>query len=437
MRIVWFVSTEFPAVCRHLGINADGGGWWMVEMAKEITKSNDIKLCVVTLRDYLDKDIAFNEDGIEYRVVGPHDPFGRLSARIPSFGFVRKGLNALREFSVVSVQADLSQCRAIVDEFDAEIVTVWGSEKIYGLVSRLLTVPVVLWIQGLTGPYRNGFWGTFGEFKKLVWLSNQSNLRTYFSFWESGRRERDILRCNEYFIGRTAWDKSWLFAIRLGGVYYHCDEILRPAFLKARVWSRNNCVPYVIYTTSDASLRKGTDLLVEALKIIACAHNLTTLRIGGISPTTPRGKQIRKAAARLGVADKMQLLGYLKPDEMVLELQRAHVFVLTSFAENSCNALAEAQAVGTPCVASFAGGTSSLVKHGESGVLYPTGDWACLAGAVLEIFADDNFALHLSHNASNVARCRHNPIKIAERVLEIYREVIHSSKRRFPQVPSI
>ncbi|XBD75769.1 glycosyltransferase [Akkermansia massiliensis] len=59
---------------------------------------------------------------------------------------------------------------------------------------------------------------------------------------------------------------------------------------------------------------------------------------------------------RLGVRDRFRWLGRLDAEQMCSQFRKAHVFVCPSMIENESNSLGEAQMVGTPCIAAYAGG---------------------------------------------------------------------------------
>jgi glycosyltransferase involved in cell wall biosynthesis len=58
--------------------------------------------------------------------------------------------------------------------------------------------------------------------------------------------------------------------------------------------------------------------------------------------------------------------------------------------------LVEAMAAGRPVIASDSGGPPEIVEHGESGLLFKTGDAAELAEAVLRLLRDPALAARLA-----------------------------------------
>jgi glycosyltransferase involved in cell wall biosynthesis len=120
----------------------------------------------------------------------------------------------------------------------------------------------------------------------------------------------------------------------------------------------------------------------------------------------------------------VQLLGFVEAKDIIAELQAAHVYVLGSHIENSPNSVAEAQIVGTPTVATNAGGTPSMVTDGVSGLLYPAGDAPELARQLGRLFRDDQLADELSRGGREQARARGDETELTETLVAIYRRIL-------------
>ena len=104
-------------------------------------------------------------------------------------------------------------------------------------------------------------------------------------------------------------------------------------------------------------------------------------------------------------------------------LSGAFVFVSPSTIEDPSNSVCEAMLLGVPVVASYVGGTPSLIHHGEDGFLYPCDAHYMLAYYIMQIFQDDELAGRISAAARERAGKRHDPEKIKNRIMEIYRAV--------------
>lgn len=119
---------------------------------------------------------------------------------------------------------------------------------------------------------------------------------------------------------------------------------------------------------------------------------------------------------------------------MVEQCFKANVFVSSSTIENSSNSITEAMMVGTPVIASYVGGTPSLIEHKKTGFLYPCDASYLLAYYVISIFEDDEMAIRLSHNAYHVMKMRHDREKILHQLRTIYDEIMKKYCQKQKQV---
>lgn len=94
----------------------------------------------------------------------------------------------------------------------------------------------------------------------------------------------------------------------------------------------------------------------------------------------PLRGELEALARQLSLSGRVTFLGE-RPDAALL-MQVADYLVLPSHSEGLSNTILEAMAHARPVVASDVGGNAELVDHGGTGVLYPAGDVAALAGAV-------------------------------------------------------
>ncbi len=125
---------------------------------------------------------------------------------------------------------------------------------------------------------------------------------------------------------------------------------------------------------------KRFDLLIEATARLAPP---TTLVIAGEGSARP---ELEALASRLGIADRLMLLGHR--DDAFDVHHAFDVYVQTSDSEGIPNAILEAMALGTPVVATNVGGTSELITDREQGLLVARRNVDQLVAAVQETLAD-------------------------------------------------
>ncbi|HWB58057.1 MAG TPA: glycosyltransferase, partial [Chthoniobacteraceae bacterium] len=106
--------------------------------------------------------------------------------------------------------------------------------------------------------------------------------------------------------------------------------------------------------------------------------------------------------------------------EFMRHLAAASGLVLPSLEENCPMVVLEAMAAGVPVAASRVGGIPDLVEDGVTGFLFDPGNPGDMRGAVEKLLGAGGVA----QRARTMALTRFQPRRIAERHLEIYREVL-------------
>ncbi len=138
--------------------------------------------------------------------------------------------------------------------------------------------------------------------------------------------------------------------------------------------------PPVVVVTARLSAEKGHLVLLQALAALRRdGHELRARLIG----SGPLAEVIEAEAARLGVADAVELTGALPPLEVARALREADVFCLPTFAEGLPVSIMEAMASGVPVVTTYISGIPELVVDGETGWIVPAGNVDALAAALL------------------------------------------------------
>lgn len=124
--------------------------------------------------------------------------------------------------------------------------------------------------------------------------------------------------------------------------------------------------------------------LLEAVARLRARGRRATLLIAGDGPLR---SELEAAAAALGIAAEVRLLGHCPQIETVLAAM--DVFVLPSVSEGLSNTILEAMAAGRPVVATEVGGADELVVHRDTGLLVPPGSIDQLADAIGRLLEDD------------------------------------------------
>ena len=105
-------------------------------------------------------------------------------------------------------------------------------------------------------------------------------------------------------------------------------------------------------------------------------------------------------------------------------MKASDVFVLNSETEGLSHVLLEAMAVGTPIVATNAGGNPEVIEDGVNGLLVPIGDQEKLKEAILRVLQDKESAGEfVKRSREKVARSFAWDVMV-ERTLDVFQAAI-------------
>ena len=173
--------------------------------------------------------------------------------------------------------------------------------------------------------------------------------------------------------------------------------------------------------------KKGILTTLRALQTVVKTHpNLRYILCGD----GPQADDIRALAAELGLAENVELKGWVKPEPLQTEYQNAHVFLhpseLTPEAdqEGIPNSMLEAMATGLPVIATHHGGIPEAVTHGSDGLLVPEHSPTELAQAILQMLSNPSLWSQLGQNAAASVRANFGAEAQIARLEDHYLEAI-------------
>lgn len=327
-------------------------------------------------------------------------------------------------------EVEIAKIKKIVDDFQPDIIHVWGTEISFGLVANKTNIPVVIHIQGILNPVYNSFLipgisrNSYLRNHKnpLKWISNAQTLR----FWSHNtKREIEIFQGCTSFIGRTHWDKSIMNLLSPNSKYFYCSELLRSPFYHSPKWKQHRRDKLVISSVLSSPSYKGIDLVLKTAEIIKTYSKINfEWNIFGMKKCHFAEKLTGLKAANVNV----NLKGIVNAETLVEELLYSDLFIHTSYIDNSPNSVCEAQILGLPVISTNVGGISSLIEDNKTGILVPANDPWFLASKALDLFCNWDLSNSISKNAIQCASSRHDPIAITNSLKLIYQSLIENKK---------
>jgi glycosyltransferase involved in cell wall biosynthesis len=123
-------------------------------------------------------------------------------------------------------------------------------------------------------------------------------------------------------------------------------------------------------------------------------------------------------------------IGYLNRAQLQARLAAATFLALPTREDNCPMVVLEAMAAGVPVLASAIGGVPDLIQPEVNGLLCDPDRPETFRTAVARLLDDRAFANRLATEARAQARRRFHPLVVAQRHIEIYREVVGKSGKQ-------
>jgi len=176
----------------------------------------------------------------------------------------------------------------------------------------------------------------------------------------------------------------------------------------------------LVFTTARHIARKRLDVLLMAISHLNNKGllNGVEVRIGGDGPLR---SYLERLAERLGVAFKVNFIGWMSDDQLSLHLRACDIFVLCSEYEASPIGVLEAMISGAAVVCTNVEGfpAPSLAKGGVEILIVPPRDPGALATAIRQLLNQTRLREGISRNGSRFA-AQYSWDKVAKRTIEIY-----------------
>jgi glycosyltransferase involved in cell wall biosynthesis len=166
--------------------------------------------------------------------------------------------------------------------------------------------------------------------------------------------------------------------------------------------------------------RKGTPELLAAL----AAPRLLALSWSAIVAGNGPVEECREQVRRLGLADRVELPGWIESAQAWRLLAESGVFVLPSRMEGLPVAILEAMAMGAAVVTTPVGAIADAIEDGVTGLLVPPGDAPALADAIARLLEEPGLRAGLADAARRRFEMQFTIERTAEQVAALYRRIV-------------
>ncbi len=419
MKVLWIVNMVLPSVAKELGIKTSASGGWLVDYSNQLAKDENFKLATMT---YANVDA----------------PIDSVVNNIRNFIFPGAGKRLL-----FNSKQCLRDCKKVIEEFKPDLIHIHGTEYAvgYSMLKVNNKTPVLLTIQGILSRISEEYYGGLKTRELISMFSIKDILKFKTPFLVKGlfknnaKRERRVLQSVKYVTGRTDWDKAVMLSINDQLKYYRLNYNVREEFYQAKKWNIDDVEKYTIYAGASSYSLKGLHVLIEALKIVKKEFPSVKLKVPGsaakdgklINPNSYEEFIIKKIK-KCGLDENVEFIGRKNASEVVQQLLKSNVCIVTSAMEGASATICEAMMVGTPCICSFRGGMTELLRDKESGFYYDFSEYSVLAERIKTVFLDRDLCQKFSKQTISDAEERHNREKNILNLKHIYNEVIEGER---------
>lgn len=421
-KILWFTLQPCGSA-RRFGDKFILGGW-LISLEDELKKQDKIDLHVAFISDEEDKDFDF--EGVHYHP---------MLLKRSSWKMMRV-FNRFRSIASIDKQM-LPVMLDVVKRVRPDLIHIHGTEERFALIQDYIhDIPICISIQGLIRVFGEKYFTGFPKhdaYKLDVWRDRIRHLSIkddYASFVYRGRREEEYLSKAQYILGRTFWDRDITLAMNPKRKYFVADEVMRNPFYSKEwnkvAWSDGKLK---LISTISGGIYKGFEVVLKTANILKRYSGLNfEWNIVGYDNKS-KWVRIPQKITQLNHNNlNIKLLGRLDAKHLSQKLIESDIYVHVSHIENSPNSVCEAMLVGMPVIASFAGGTASLLKNGIEGELVQDGDPYVLAGAIVDMYQNFDRAKAYGQTARQTALVRHDPQRITNELIKTYIEIIDDFK---------
>ena len=194
-----------------------------------------------------------------------------------------------------------------------------------------------------------------------------------------------------------------------------------PAFFDIKPRPAN---PATLLCVGNITVRKNQHKLIEALDGLVPAPNFTLLFLGA---APPQDSYSRRVLEMIESRPWCRYGGMVNRERLRLHLTEAHGLLLPSLEDNCPMVVLEAMAAGVPVAAARVGGVPDLIQHEETGMMFDPLDLTAMQSCVRQLMSGSASVQRMATAAKREAWRRFRPERIAQRHLEVYREVLNRS----------
>lgn len=208
---------------------------------------------------------------------------------------------------------------------------------------------------------------------------------------------------------------------KIGGKWDVIPNIIQDSFINSgRINLHKNKSPTKTFFALGVLVPvKGFDILINAFQKLILDGTDFQLRIGGDGSERSR---LENLISKNNLNDKIKLLGNLKREDVIREMQNSTFFVSSSLTETFGVVLIEALAMGVPVVATKCGGPEYIVDP-KVGILVDSNNSESLYSGLKKIIENEN--LYNREEIINYCENQFSETVVSNKIIGIYKEAVN------------
>jgi colanic acid/amylovoran biosynthesis glycosyltransferase len=197
------------------------------------------------------------------------------------------------------------------------------------------------------------------------------------------------------------------------------------SFFERKLLKKNE--PLRILSIARLTPMKGLDYAIRAMKKLR--HIYTNFHYKIIGSMGRSKNKIHKLIIDLNLQNYIEIVSYMKQDELAQEMKKAHLFLHTSVttalgeAEGIPNVIKEAMLTGLPIIATKHAGIVEIIENNVSGILVPEKDSNAIYKSILYFIKNQEFCIAMADRGANMIRDTFNMYTTNQNLFSILKDL--------------
>ncbi len=185
----------------------------------------------------------------------------------------------------------------------------------------------------------------------------------------------------------------------------------------------NDSLEFVIGNVKTLRPKYGIDVLIQAADMVIKNNPSKTIRLD-IYGEGPQKEELIRLSESLGIADKVNFMGFVDNDKLPAVYNSVSVSVSVSDSESFGVVAVEAMACGCPVVTSDADGFTEVVDNGVTGFLVPKRDPQATADAIQKFIDNPKLRKEMGKNGRKRVLNLYDWNDNVSKMINIYKDII-------------